>query len=541
MDKSVAKSETLPAAKYAITDLYDEQKQTFLIQYPPLLIVVFGLVGVAAFALSGFLGYIPQGQTLLNAPFIERVFHEPWPIFFWLCALMIALQTSIFRDSMLTRQRVQTLIVSFISIILVILLYFYRDQLLNITNALGSFLRSLNIPIGSGLVYAIINYGIIAIFWFDTIRRWFRRYQGKPIAPQIDIFQRKVVKDASLTLMPSLSELISGDVIAGGVLTALLWLLFSPSSLQAIGSAIGYSGPAEHCYLSCNIVDRNQTFIYFPLGLMILALTAVVNGLGELNAVNRKTIAIEAAASASSLDSTGKGTKGVVQTIIEVLLAAISRQFLNFFRNLALALRAAAWPALIFIGTAGLAVAAKYIEYYMHANSCRVNSSACDLFSAPNDFTHMLLYGGIAAIGGTAAVLCITSAAALLVYNVHVAQNTLRFASLTGFIILLTLWIFELALSGFNELLSVLGVTQRWPFAQPELLTGISFAALVIYGAQLFISRARSKDSTPLFTPQVGMRTMRRRQEQLEKEKAAASVSANTTPDTLNTNNNEQI
>ena len=47
----------LGSSGHAITDLYDEQRRTFLVQYPIWLITVLGLVGVAAFAVTGFLGY----------------------------------------------------------------------------------------------------------------------------------------------------------------------------------------------------------------------------------------------------------------------------------------------------------------------------------------------------------------------------------------------------------------------------------------------------------------------------------------------------
>ena len=77
--------------QHAITDLYDEERNTFLIQYPPQLIIALGLTGVLAFALVGFLGYGTDD------PAVKTLFGRPWPLFFWFCALIIVLQASIFQ------------------------------------------------------------------------------------------------------------------------------------------------------------------------------------------------------------------------------------------------------------------------------------------------------------------------------------------------------------------------------------------------------------------------------------------------------------
>ena len=45
------------SVRHAITDLYDEQRRTLLIQYPAWLVVALGLAGVVTFAATGFLSY----------------------------------------------------------------------------------------------------------------------------------------------------------------------------------------------------------------------------------------------------------------------------------------------------------------------------------------------------------------------------------------------------------------------------------------------------------------------------------------------------
>ena len=49
-------------ARQAITDLYDEKRGAFLVQYPIWLVLLLGLAGVAAFAITGFLGYPPTAR-----------------------------------------------------------------------------------------------------------------------------------------------------------------------------------------------------------------------------------------------------------------------------------------------------------------------------------------------------------------------------------------------------------------------------------------------------------------------------------------------
>ncbi|MBA3826457.1 MAG: hypothetical protein H0X24_21465, partial [Ktedonobacterales bacterium] len=135
-----------PQAAY--TDLYDEERSRFLVQYPPLLIILLGLGGVLAILITGFQGYnVPVSGsnpvTYTYPNFAEELFHEPWLLFFWFCALMVTIQWSIFRHPLLTRQRVQTLIATGISIVLVILGYFFRGQLQNIGIQIGNFINAI--------------------------------------------------------------------------------------------------------------------------------------------------------------------------------------------------------------------------------------------------------------------------------------------------------------------------------------------------------------------------------------------------------------
>ena len=90
---SVSPDSGAPRTGYAITDVYDERRRTFLVQYPIWVVVLLGLAGVLAFALTGFLGYKDGFNN--DSSGVYFVFKEGWPLFLWFCALIMALEISI--------------------------------------------------------------------------------------------------------------------------------------------------------------------------------------------------------------------------------------------------------------------------------------------------------------------------------------------------------------------------------------------------------------------------------------------------------------
>jgi hypothetical protein len=504
MSSPISGNENSP---HAITDLYDEQRNTFLIQYPPTLIVTLGLTGVAAFALTGLLGYYRATD------WYEKAFFHPWPLFFWFCALMITLQMSIFRHPSLKFPRYQTLAATLISIVTVIIVYFYRADLADFLNWLSK-----NIPFIKGdIIPTLINYGLLAIFWFDTIRRWILRSQGKPIAPKVDLWLDG--RRDKQPLMPGLSELISGDLIAGGALAAALMFTLNPDSLKWFSQTFNPGTPgAPSCAGPCHDIDRYQMLIYFAVGLLVLALTAVVNGLNALNEANNQQMKVstEVVAGSSSPDTTGtdKGTSGVVQTLIETIQGALTRQVLSIVQNFFLALRSAAWPFLILGAVAGLGIVSRYLQYYLHGINC---SSSTELYcrNTPdaNDIVVQLQNGAWVIAAGLVALLGTIFAAALLIYKARVVENTLRFARLVVFIVVLTFWIFSLSLTAFNWILLAFDSESRRVFTIPGYITGSSFLILIVSALFFFLNRNRRGDRDPWFVPRMGERTRRNLQE----------------------------
>jgi hypothetical protein len=467
-------------SRQAITDLYDEKRGAFLVQYPIWLILTLGLVGIAAFAITGFTGYEPGPP-----------FGKPWILFLWFCALVITLQASIFRNRALRVQLILTLIVTVICIALVGLDAFadllpkFIQNLLN----LGEALRGLATNVWT---YTILNFGIILIFWIDSIRRWIRRARGLAPNEMVPLLPDETAQSLNEEDLPSLEELVSGDLLAGAALTLILSFLFSIDVVRLVITQPGInvctvSVPFAGCvapgdasaFYTLSYLDRVQSLIYLPFGLITLGLIATLSGLNAAAGVSpAKTVARLASTPRRASSATAPIAMDVTDTVVNTLRSAIDRRVRNLARNTALSLRTVAWPLLVLLCIYGVDKSAFYVQQYLHGSK------------SPGD---ALFQVGPALLWGVGAALAMVAAAALLVFRWRVADNSLRFLGLIGFVLLLTFWIFSLALAGLNLLLlpSLLNVTALKPFYPPGLSTLISLVALTIFGAIAFVRRGR--------------------------------------------------
>jgi hypothetical protein len=471
----------VPNSRHAKTDLYDEAHGTFLIQYPIWFVIIMALAGVLAFGLAGFLGYTVAHSTLKPATGADAPFVQAWELFLWFCALMVTLLASIFRDKSLRGRLIAMLITACLAIVIVGTFYF--GQIL--PDFLKQLLKNINLAAlaGEAGTYAFINFLLIGIFWLDTIRRWVRRSRGLPPNPRVDIGWGSVNTTYDPNDMPSLQELISGDLIAGAVLTLILALVFDSALLSQLihttpalnsctvswpfGPCVPPGG-GVHNPPTLSFIDLIQALIYLPLGLIILALAATVSGLGAVRGVGDAELEGHLPAVASADRSSAIPIAvDVSTTVFNTLKAALSRRLRLLIGNLILSLRMVGWPALIFVATYGLAQLSTNIQFYLHT---------------PKSVEAFLMYV-LPAIGwGLAAILGVVFSAALLLFRWRVADNTLRFLGLVGFVVLLTFWIFSLALWGFNQLLLQTGASDRHPFDPPSITTAVSAAALIVFG-----------------------------------------------------------
>jgi amino acid transporter len=167
-------------------------------------------------------------------------------------------------------------------------------------------------------------------------------------------------------------------------------------------------------------------------------------------------------------------TTGVAETVLDALRAAINRRLRELFYGLGRSLRNIVWPVLLFSATYGIFELSVNIQSYLHAE--HKNIQAVLTFIAP------------AAIWGLVSVFALAFSAALVLFKWRVADNTLRFVGLIGFIVLLTFWIFSLALWGFNVLLEQFNANVVRPFDPPSWATAASAIALVIFGGYVLLS-----------------------------------------------------
>src|SRR5258708_1407715 len=106
----------------ALTDIFDEQRGILLVRFPAALIVALGVSGIIAFAITGFLGYALPDNSPVTLEW--RVFHRPWALFLWFCALLLVFQVTVFRNPALRRRLVAVLTTTTISIIVIGVAYF---------------------------------------------------------------------------------------------------------------------------------------------------------------------------------------------------------------------------------------------------------------------------------------------------------------------------------------------------------------------------------------------------------------------------------
>lgn len=462
-------------SSHTITDLYDTQHGTFLVRYPLWLVTGLGLFGVVAFAMAGFLGY----------PNDPQIFEKPWELYLWLSALMLTLLISIFRNRAMRGYLIATVIVALLCVIIVYVIGFP-----------GGFIRHLvqkYLPLlaDEQLTYVVINFGIILIYWVDTIRRWVRRANGLRLHPEIDLTTGAKIDDkVDPADQPSMAELISGDLMAGSLLTALLSYLFMPIVINHIvithpplgDCNLAVSWPPSAClsqdvqWVTLTFLDQTQALTYITVGLLVLGLAAMLGGFGSIGGA---PVPIGVAKAVNQVNAEGAPvaapiTTGVAETVLDALRAAIDRRLRELLMGLGRSLRNVVWPILLFTATYGIYWVSIDIQRYLHAQH--------------KDIAVVVTNIGPAAIWGLVSVFSIIFSAALVVFRWHVADNTMRFVGLIGFIVLLTFWIFSLALYGFNVLLEQFNPFIVKPFDPPSWATAASFAALVIFGGYVLLS-----------------------------------------------------
>lgn len=517
----------------AFTDVYDPKTRRILVRFPHGLLLALSLSGVIAIGLMGYFGYL-EDSTLLGL-----AFHKAWPIFLWFSALVFTLEIAVLRHPRLRRQLTEALVVTIICMIFVGftaldpgLLRYILTTLLNIRIAIPQ--------IGtSPWTYAIINFGVLTVFWLDTIRRWIRSRStqgGENIGREFSLGFGSVAVVES-TDLPTLPELIAGDLIAGGVLAAALSLIFRAEVINPLTDALQMGVHITTCTVSWPIgqciggggltdpptlskIDLIQALIYLPLGFITLALTATANALnaasgqeevgayepapGTAIATDEQSRAVSTEVVQQPAQAEGgrqSATVSVTGTIIDALRSALSRRIRIAIDNLLVALRNVVWPLFILLGMVALGQAAQNIAVYLHLQSdkitcARTNNAYPDpttCQAALEKLSQYVQYQDLAASVALviAAAVALTLALMMLVFELRVADNTFRFLGLVTYVGALTLWIFSLALSLSNAFFNLVGWTQREPFPFFGASTTASLLIFLIACLVLVLGRGR--------------------------------------------------
>jgi hypothetical protein len=485
-------------ARHAKTDLYDAVQKTFYIQYPVWFVILLAMAGVVAFSITGFFGYpSPYADGRPNGlRAVDAGFSSPWVLYLWLCALLVTLVASVLRDDSLRRRLIAMLVVSVVAIVFIGITQF-QNILPGIIRDLLSHHVIFQYLSTNPTTYTVVNFSLITIFWADTLRRWARFRRGLPLHPRVDLGLGEPARYADPRTEMTFSELVSGDLLAAALLALLLFGIFR---VEVLGLVIHPQGGINTCTLSwlagaCGVgatlhdpptlafMDLLQVLIYLPLGLIVLALSAMLSGLGAVHAVDNLDLAL-ANTSISAQSSTAPITEDVTMTLYKALRSALDRRLRSLGRNFVLSLRMLGWPALLFVATFGISDLSINIERYLHSAK-----------SLNDVVTHILPAAG----WGTAAVLCVVGSLALMLFRFRVVDNTFRFLGLIGLVVLLTFWIFSLALWGVNQLIIHLSNDPdhfpRHPFDPPSFATFGSIAALLLFGVLLLVNNARGGQS----------------------------------------------
>lgn len=483
-----------------ITDIYCQTRHTFLVPYPIPLIVGVCLGGVLAFMLVGFLGYGGPALAGHLAPFVDcpsgigvdtskclhddiAIFYAPWPLYVWLSALMITLQISVLRHPKLRGRLIATLVVTLVSTVVVGIAYYGNTGLLR--RILDFITSGILVNLGTNpWFYTLLNFGLILLFVADSARRWLNRARG--FNPNGDLFGTLTPADENT---PRVDELVSGDLIAGFVLIGALALIFTPTVVSFVTGITQVYPPCLHgatgCPINANdlrvpavlplggtdlaVIDRLIALVCLPLGVLILALSAVLGGLSAVGAVETPELHQFSAQRDAQAENV---TAQVGLVVFYTLRASLDRRVRAAVESTVLSLRNVLWPVLIFVASFFLAALSRTIQIYLHVTP-----------KSPI----LWVENGLLVVGAAAAVVV---SIAMLLLSGHVARNVLQFMRWVGLVLLLTFWLFSLALFGFNELLKQGGYIAK-PFIPLSFSTYLSLGVLVIYGGYYFFTRMR--------------------------------------------------
>jgi hypothetical protein len=493
--------------QHAITDVYCASRRSARVQFPMPLLVGIVLSGVALVLVTGFIGYAnclyaapDNPRACWSDPWYGLLFlKDPWPLYIWLSGLMVLLQVSIFRNEALLRRLIATLVATVASILVVGIIYIGGSH--TILNALLGLLYH-------SATFTVLNFGLILAFLLDSARRW-ATYGATELNPLRNRELASADPNESMRLRRAkIGELISGDLIAGMLLCAVLSIIFTDGFMRnllalagtneftcgpglfglgqvaAPGAAIVLPGahtvPPYSCPIPAastdaapgplfiaavvpvlggryiNVVDTFLAGLCFVPGMLVLANTAFIRGLDPLSGAAQTGGRVAVAPVAGGHNADADIVAGRVgNAVFDALREALGRYILPYLRRAVLSLRNILWPLLVLVGSASLALCALYVQHYLHhydpTYACAPAYVAkYHLKPGQCQIPDPHSYLGLALVFGVVGFLCTVFSAALLLMSGRVVTNTLRLLGRVGSLLLFTFWMFSFALFGFN-------------------------------------------------------------------------------------------
>jgi hypothetical protein len=505
MDDSA--QESAGAVQTAQTDIdLDLRALLRLIQRNAGLVALLAISGMLVYGVTAYLGY-PS-----DAPAVLVLFHHPGLLFVWFLALLILLEIVVLRDPPRRKYLARAVVVTVLSALIVVLVYVGATNLLKPIGDLLNFL--LGRARGSALTFTVANFLPIAVFVVLTTWRLTRRLRGQSPNPDHP------------DDLPTVPALLSGDLIAGGIIIAVLMLIFRE---QTINSAIDLieqlpahptnwphvaictlSWPVVPANYTCGVggggpndpptltfIDSVLTRICFAAALGILAISATIAALGALQPGQQ-----------------------IAQVLFQAMRTGLYRRYRVVVDLLWLMGRNILWTGLTLIGVAGLGFAARFNRLFLHLASDQsvcghltpAATQAClgndlnDYMCAdkwwqlgqcvPQDPTrnaaltlaqasqleYPLLV--LTILAGVVAAAAIAVAIGLLLSNEPLAGAVALFIGRVAYAMLLVLWLYAFFFILVDNLLLLIGV-QRSPFPGPGVATLVSGLALAVVFAIL--------------------------------------------------------
>jgi hypothetical protein len=445
------------ANKRRITDVFDDEKQTVLVKYPPKLIARLTTFGILALVITGLVGYprpdkFPQQTTVPDAVvyLLDIFFGKPWLFFLFFSSLILTLEWSVLRADALARYRRSAYVTTGISMVIVSVLYIFREPigrlLNNLLNALqpilGQLVSVLKDAPTNPWTWLVINLVLLGVIFGQAVPGWRRRALQNPTHVPIDLRTGQPVPLAPEEQPTSVWDLIAGDLIVRQAFTLGLALLFwFPIISRLVG---GFSGipieagnpnPAQaHVFSICSVSLPGTCFVGFSFELWALDILVATFAL----AIGLVVLGFCVQAEFMAQPNTNRGQE-MLNAVLDIVLSPFdrsprSRIGSRIHVSLQTSLSPLLWRPLIFasvVGAAGLADFTKRaIQCPKFYDSLPVGSisAQCTFHSLDNSVLSYVVNVALPIAGfGLLAIAGSVLALAAMFERGHIASNTLRF------------------------------------------------------------------------------------------------------------------